>query len=164
LRRQEHLERLLLSGALDGARPLGEELAQQAGRDPFAGLLAGYVLLRLGLHDQLGPLAAAILEAAPTSSDAYMLRGEAEARAGRRDAARQAFADAVNTGIPAFGEGLTRLVEGLRASRHDHPRGWLVRHIFRRHMRGSMWSAFSPSRRLRPGELVVWGVDLGYEG
>jgi hypothetical protein len=164
LRRQEHLERLLLSGALDGARPLAEELAQEAAADPFAGLLAGYVLLRLGLHDQLGPLATAVLEAAPTSSDAYILRGEAEARAGRSDAAHQAFADAVNTGIPAFGEGLTRLVEGLRASGYDHPRGWLVRHIFRRHVRGTMWSAFAPSRPLLSGELVIAGTDLGYEG
>ena len=49
---------------------------------------------------------------------------------------RQAFTDAVNAGVPAFGEGLTRLVEGLRASSFVHPRGALVRHIFQRHVRG----------------------------
>lgn len=164
LRRLEHLERLLLAGALDGARPLAEELAAKAREDPFAGLLAGYVLLRLGLHEQLDQLASAIVEVAPTLSDAYILRGEREAQAGRTDAANQAFADAVNAGIPAFGEGLTRLVEGLRASAFHHPRGALVRHIFRRHVRGTMWAAFSPCRPLREGQLVISGADLGYEG
>lgn len=164
LRRQEHLERLLLSGTLDGARSLAESVAADATEDPFAGLLAGYVLLRLGLHDQLDDLATKILEVAPTLSDAFILRGEAQAQAGRTDAAGQAFAEAVNAGIPAFGEGLTRLVEGLRTSRFHHPRGALVRHIFRCHARGNMWAAFTPSRPLQKGQLVISGADIGYEG
>jgi hypothetical protein len=164
LRRLEHLERLLLGGALNGARPLAEELATEAPNDPFAGLLAGYVLLRLGLHEQLDQLASAIVEAAPTLSDAYILRGECEARAGRADLANQAFADAVNAGIPAFGEGLTRLLEGLRASALLHPRRALVRHIFQGHVRGTMWAAFTPTRPLREGQLVISVADLGYEG
>ena len=46
--------------------------------------------------------------------------------------AAQAFMNAVSAGIP-FGEGLTRLVEGLRMAAFAHPRGALVRHIFQRH-------------------------------
>jgi hypothetical protein len=164
LRRLEHLERLLLGGALDGARPLAEELADVAHEDPFAGLLAGYVLLRLGLHEPLAAIASAVIQAVPTLADAHVLRGEHEAAEGRLEARNQAFADAVNAGIPMFGEGLTRLVEGLRASAFHHPRGTLVRHIFRRHVRGTMWSAFRPTRALTPGELVISGSDLGYEG
>jgi hypothetical protein len=92
--------------------------------------------------------------------------GEAVAHGDAPDlAARdQAFAQAVNTGIPIFGEGLTRLVEGLRASGFSHPRGTLVRHIFQRHARGLMWAAFTPLRALEPGRLVISGTDLGYEG
>jgi hypothetical protein len=164
LRRVEHLQRLLLSGRLDGAPSLARDLAAGASEDPFAGCLAGYVLLRLGLHDELGELASAISEAAPKLSDAYILRGEYEAAAGNADAAAQAFADAVNAGIPAFGEGLTRLVEGLRATAFSHPRGLLVRHIFQRHARGSMWAAFTPRRGLQPGQLVINGADVGFEG
>ena len=37
LRRLEHLERLLLSGTLDGARPLAQELAAKAARIPLPG-------------------------------------------------------------------------------------------------------------------------------
>jgi Caspase domain len=164
LRRVEHLERLLLAGRLDGARPLAEELAACAPEDPFAGLVAAYVLLRLGLNEKLPETVEAVLATAPELSDAYIVRGEFEASAGNQDAASQAFADAVNAGVPAFGEGLTRLVEGLRAIGFLHPRAALVRHIFQRHARGSMWAAFAPRRPLEAGGLVISGADLGFEG
>lgn len=164
LRRVEHLQRLLLAGRLDGAPAPARELAEAAREDPFAGCVAGYVLLRLGLHDKLEELVAAIVEAEPTLTDAYILRGEHEAAEERMDTARQAFIDAVNAGIPAFGEGLTRLVEGLRATTFIHPRGALVRHIFQQHARGVMWAAFTPRRALEPGRLVISGADVGFEG
>jgi len=164
LRRIEHLERMLLAGRLDGADALASDLAASAPEDPFAGLVAGYVLLRLGRHQDLEPLVSAIVAVAPTLSDAYILRGEAEAASKGLDSASQAFVDAVSSGVPAFGEGLTRLVEGLRASTFVHPRGALVRHIFQRHARGSMWAAFTPRRPLEPGSLVISGGDLGFEG
>jgi hypothetical protein len=164
LRRVEHLERMLLAGRLDGAESLARELAGSASEDPFAGLLAGYVLLRLGRHDDLDELASAIVAVAPALSDAYILRGEYEAVSKGVESAGQAFADAVNSGVPAFGEGLTRLVEGLRASAFVHPRGALVRHIFQRHARGTMWAAFTPRRPLAQGSLVISGADLGFEG
>ena len=163
LRRVEHLERLLLAGRLDGARDLAEELAAGAREDPFAACLAAYVLLRLGASERLTETVDEILTVAPQLSDAYILRGEYEAAAGNPEVASQAFADAVNTGVPAFGEGLTRLVEGLRASGLMHPRGALVRHVFQRHARGSMWAAFTPRRQLEPGRLVISGADLGFE-
>ena len=164
LRRLEHLQRMLLGGRLDGAQTLAEELAATATDDPFAGCLGGYVLLRLGLHKQLEDIASAIISVAPKLSDAYILRGEREAARGKSEAANQAFADAVNVGVPAFGEGLTRLIEGLRLSAFSHPRGALVRYIFQRHERGSMWAAFTPPGKLEAGRLVITGADLGFEG
>ena len=176
LRRLEHLQRQLLGGRLDGARDIAlggrtdgkdviaARIAERAKEDPFGGCLMGYVLLRLGLHEWLGGLATAVIEVAPTLSDAYVLRGEYEAHT-RNDVARnQAFADAVAAGIPAFGEGLTRLVDGLRVSGFFHPRVSLVRHIFQRHVRGSMWAAFTPGGEFKPGRLVITGSDVGYEG
>jgi hypothetical protein len=164
LRRVEHLQRLLLAGRLDGAEPLARELATGAPGDPFAGCLAGYVLLRLGLNKELGSIASAIAEVAPKLSDAYILRGEDEASKNRLEDANQAFADAVSAGIPAFGEGLTRLVEGLRVSGFNHPRGAIVRYIFQRHARGIMWAAFTPhAKALRPGRLVITAADVGFE-
>jgi hypothetical protein len=166
LRRVEHLQRLLLGGRIDGAHDLAKNLAAVAAEDPFAGVLAGYVLLRIGVFDGLSELADAVVSAAPQLSDPYILRGEHVAHGPPPDlAARdQAFAQAVNSGVPAFGEGLTRLVEGLRVSGLVHPRGALVRHIFQQHARGLMWAAFSPLRPLEPEQLVINGSDLGYEG
>ena len=164
LRRLEHLQRSLLGGRVDGALDLATEVARGARDDPFAGCLAGYVLLRLGSDEPLKDLAAAIVEVAPKLSDAFILRGEYEAHSKNTEARDQAFADAVGTGVPAFGEGLTRLVEGLRAGGFFHPRGALVRYVFQRHARGSMWSAFTPRSTFKAGRLVITGADVGYEG
>jgi hypothetical protein len=164
MRRAEHLQRLLLGGRLDGAEDLAGEVASHASDDPIAGCLAGYVLLRLGAYEPLADLASTIVEIAPLLSDAYILRGEYEASYKNEEGRNQAFADAVGSGVPIFAEGLTRLVEGLRASGFFHPRGALVRYIFQRHARGSMWSAFTPRSKFTAGRLVITGADVGYEG
>jgi hypothetical protein len=176
LRRLEHLQRQLLGGRLDGARSIAlggrpddkhaiaAQIDAQARRDPFGGCVVGYVLLRLGRHEWLGALSTAIIEAAPTLSDAYILRGEYEAHRQNDEASHQAFADAVSAGVPVFAEGLSRLVEGLMASGFVHPRGALVRYIFQRHARGSMWAAFTPRGEFKLGRLVITGSDIGYEG
>jgi hypothetical protein len=161
--RVEYLQRMLLAGRIDVADRLARQLASTASDDPFAGIVAGYVLLRLGDHEALGDLASAVITAAPTLGDAYILRAEHEARMGRRALAEQAFINAVDCGVPAFGEGLTRLLEGLRSTRLALPRGALVRHIFQRHARGSMWAAFTPRRGLEPGRAVISAADLGFE-
>jgi hypothetical protein len=164
LRRVEYLQRLLLAGRLDGADVLAQELAAVAAGDPHAGLLAGYVLLRLGRQEALGELLSSLGGVAPGISDAHILRGEHESYRHGTEAGGQAFLDAVNAGIPVFAEGLTRLVEGLRANAFVHPRGALVRHLFQRHVRGLMWTAFNPVRPPSAGQLVVSGADLGFEG
>lgn len=163
LRRAEYLQRLLLAGRVDIAEPLALQVASAASSDPFAALVAGYVLLRLGRHQELDGLASAVLGATSTLSDAYVLRGEYEACAGRTQAAAEAFANAITIGIPAFGAGLTRLLEGVRANGLVHARTAMVRHIFERHVRGSMWAAFTPRRGLQPGRPVISAVDLGFE-
>lgn len=161
LRRLEYLERSLLGGRLDSAKELAAGIAANAGDDPFAGCLCGYALLRLGMLEELNDVIGKVIAAAPGLSDPYVLRGEYEAATGG-SAGRQSFADAVASGIPVFAEGLTRLVEGLRAHEFPHPRGAIVRHLFQRHVRGSMWSVFTP-RRFEPGTLIVTGADTGYE-
>jgi hypothetical protein len=164
LRHVEYLQRLLLAGRLNGAEVLARELAAAAADDPLAGLLAGYMLLRLGRQDTLGELLASLGGLAPGIGDGHILRGEHEAAQRGAEVAGQAFVDAVNAGIPVFAEGLTRLVEGLRANAFVHPRGALVRHLFQRHLRGSMWTVFTPVRPPTPGRLLVSGGDLGFEG
>jgi hypothetical protein len=159
LRRAEYLQRMLLAGRLDGARELADELA--ATQDPFLGCLCGYVLLRLGLKDETSAVVERVVQAAPQLSDGFVLRGE-HAAATASPAAKQAFAEAAAAGIPVFAEGLTRLLEGIRAHDLQHPGAAVVRYVFQNHMRGSMWSVFTP-RRFEPGERVITAADLGYE-
>jgi hypothetical protein len=162
LRRVEYLERMLLAGRLDVAAPLAAELAGAARDDPFGALVAGYVLLRLGCHDALADLPSQILDVAPGLADAFILRGEHAAHAGNPEASAQAFAEAVNAGLPAFGEGLTRLVEGLRTNALLLPRGAVVRYMFQRHVRGSMWASFLPAGAITPGGTAITAGDLGF--
>jgi len=168
LRVAEQAQRLVLAGRLAAIEPVARQLAESAADDPLAGCLAGYSLLRLGHAEDAGQVADAVIAVAPGISDGYVLRGEAAAAAGNDAQSRQAFADAIATGIPLFGEGLTRLVEGLRATNYLHPRGAIVRHIFQRHLRGTMWSVFVPrprngERKLKADRLVITGADTGFE-
>ena len=159
LRRVEYLERMILGGRLDAARELAVELAEVD--DPFVGCLCGYALLRLGLMDELDKVSERVVTTAPQLSDGFVLRGECAAACGRPEA-KQSFAEAVAAGVPLFGEGLTRLLEGLRANDLDRPRAAIVRYVFQNHMRGSMWSVFTP-RRFEPGTLIITAADTGFE-
>jgi len=168
LRTAEQAQRLVLAGRLAAIEPVARQLADQAADDPLAACLGGYSLLRLGHAADAGKVADAVIAVAPTIADAYILRGEAAAAAGNDARSRQAFTDAIGAGIPLFGEGLTRLVEGLRAWNFLHPRAAIVRHVFQRHLRGTMWSVFVPrarggERKLEPGRLVITGADTGFE-
>jgi hypothetical protein len=168
LRIAEQAQRLVLAGRLAAIEPVARQLARSAEDDPLAACLAGYSLLRLGHAADAGKVADAVIAVAPTIADGYVLRGEAAAAEGNDARSRQAFADAIATGVPLFGEGLTRLVEGLRASNFLHPRAAIVRHVFQRHLRGTMWSVFVPrtrngERRLEPGRLLITGADTGFE-
>ena len=167
-RTAEHAQRLVLAGRLAAIEPVARELASSAADDPLAACLAGYSLLRLGYPEDAGKAADAVIAVAPELADAWVLRGEAAAAASNDARARQAFADAIAAGIPLFGEGLTRLLEGLRASGYFHPRAAVVRHLFQRHLRGTMWSVFVPrphgdERKLAPGQLLITGADTGFE-
>ena len=97
LRRLEYLERSLLGGHLDAAKPLAIEIAETAADDPFAGCLCGYVLLRLGMFDELNKVIEKVVAVAPGLSDIYILRGEHAAATGGT-VGRQSFADATATG------------------------------------------------------------------
>jgi Caspase domain len=168
LRTAEHAQRLVLAGRLAAIEPIARELADGAAEDPLAACLAGYSLLRLGRAEDAGKVADAVIAVAPSIADAYVLRGEAAAATQNDARSRQAFADAIAAGVPLFGEGLTRLLEGLRASNFYHPRAAVVRHVFQRHLKGTMWSVFVPrprggQRALEPGQLLITGKDTGFE-
>ena len=157
------LERAACRAAWTARATLARELAAGARDDPFAGCLAGYVLLRLGLHEELDDLAAAIVEVAPRLSDAYILRGEREAAAGKTETRGQAFADAVNAGSPPS----ARVSRGSsRASAHGlQPPARLARAAYLPAARARLdVVGVHAAQRARAGRLVITGADIGFEG
>jgi Caspase domain len=154
LRRIELLERVLLDGRLDAGHEVAQGLLARQLANPLAGCLAGYFYLRAGRANELESAAKNLTTRFPGLSDVHVIKGEFEAAAGHPAEAKAAFATAVEIGLPIFGEGLTRLLEGVRTYEIEHPRVKLVRLIFERHMSGSMWSAWVPEEST-PGELLV---------
>jgi hypothetical protein len=154
LRRVELLQRLVLDGRLDAGEELASGLLARQLANPLAGCLAAYLYLRVGRVDELGGTAKNLTTRFPELSDAHVIKGEYEAAAGRKAEAKKAFAQAIDVGVPIFGEGLTKLLEGLRAYKIEHERTDLVRHIFERHASGSMWSVWVPERST-PNKLLV---------
>jgi caspase domain-containing protein len=154
LRRVELLERIMLNGRLDAGYELAQELLAREDVSPLAGCLASYVYLRLGRTGELEEPVKDLTTRFPGLSDVHVILGEFEAASGRAAEAKAAFAQAIEVGVPIFGEGLTRLLEGLRTYEVEHPLARLVSHIFEHHMSGSMWSVWLPGE-LKAGELVV---------
>jgi caspase domain-containing protein len=154
LRRVELLERIMLDGRLDSGGDLAQEVFDREIDDPLAGALACYLFLRVGRVAELGEAVERLTSAYGELSDLHVIRGEYEAASGRPEAAKAAFTKAIEVGVPIFGEGLTRLLEGLRAYEIEHPVKTLVKFVFDEHMSGSMWSVCRPSKVV-PGELLV---------
>jgi hypothetical protein len=154
LRRVELLERIMLDGRLDAGYELAHQLLARQVNNPLAGCLSSYLYLRLGRAAELEETVKNLTTRFPGLSDVHVIRGEFEAAAGRAAEAKAAFAQAIEVGVPIFGEGLTRLLEGMRTYEHEHPLARLVSHIFEHHMSGSMWSVWLPGK-LAPGELLV---------
>jgi hypothetical protein len=154
LRRVELLERVMLDGRLDAGHEVAQGLLARQLANPLAGCLAAYFYLRAGRATELEATVKNLATRFPGLSDVHVITGEFEAAAGQPAEAKAAFATAIEVGVPIFGEGLTRLLEGLRTYGIEHPRAELVRLIFERHMSGSMWSAWVPEEST-PGELLV---------
>jgi hypothetical protein len=154
LRRVELLERIMLDGRLDAGYELARQLLARQVNNPLAGCLGGYLYLRLGRTKELEDTVKNLTTRFPGLSDVHVICGEFEAAAGRSAEAKAAFAKAIDVGVPIFGEGLTRLLEGMRTYEVEHPLALLVSHIFEHHMSGSMWSVWLPEE-LAPGELLV---------
>jgi hypothetical protein len=154
LRRVELLERIMLDGRLDAGYELAGQLLARELNNPLAGCLGAYLYLRLGRTGELNETVKNLTTRFPGLSDVHVIRGEFEAAAGRAAEAKAAFAQGIEVGVPIFGEGLTRLLEGMRTYEVEHPLARLVAHIFDHHMSGSMWSVWLPGE-LVPGELLV---------
>jgi hypothetical protein len=154
LRRLELMQRVLLSGSLEGANEAALELLRAKHVDPLAGCLGAYLFLRQGRGSDLQKAVRNLLRLYPELSDTHVLAGEFAAARRKHADAKKAFAKAIEMGVPLFGEGLTRLLEGMRRYELVHPRAKIVDKVFKRHLSGSMWSVWRPEA-LQPGRKLT---------
>jgi hypothetical protein len=154
LRRLELMQRVLLSGSLEGANETALELLRAKQVDPLAGCLGAYIFLRQGRAKDLERAVGNLLRLYPELSDTHVLAGEFAAARRKHADAKKAFAKAIEVGVPLFGEGLTRLLEGMRKYELHHPRAKIVAKVFERHLSGSMWSVWRPEA-LQPGRKLT---------
>lgn len=156
LRRLELMQRVSLGNRLDLGHESAVDLLRGKVADPLAGCLGGYLLLRLGEAKGLGAAAGNMTRLYPELSDSHVLRAEYEAARGRSVAAEHATRAAIETGIPIFTEGLSRLLDGLAEYRIDHPNALLLTTVYDRRIATSLWSAWMPGR-LRLRTVLVSG-------
>lgn len=153
-RKLEYLQRCELGKNLEAGYAIAVELMSSQLADPIAGCLAGYLLLRMARIDELDPVVDFLTTDFPELADGHVLDAERHAAAQRPDAAAEAIARAIAAGLPITGEGVTRLLDGLREFRIDHERTRLVSMVHARYVHGSLWSVWTPER-IVPGERLV---------
>lgn len=154
LRRLELLQRFYMSGRLDHAHDAARELLYAKWREPIAGCLGGYLMLRLDKPAELNIAAANMRNYFGELSDSHVLMAEYAGRVLRDDTwARQEFAAALERGLPLFADGAARLLEGVKRYGIDHPRVATLQTVVVRRVPGLLWAGWRP-RELAPGQML----------
>jgi len=142
LRQLELIQRFILQGRLGRAYDLIKGSPRLSQTDPLAECMAGYVLLRLGKLEELGPTVNTIVNSYPELSDGYVLQAEYEAGRRNDDAAVTAYRTALNRGVPTFAYGLVQLFGAVHKYDIHHPRVDVLTRVFQNRcvwLLGSTW-------------------------
>jgi hypothetical protein len=144
LRQLELAQRFYCAGLLDQAFEATKDLLALDPIDPVAGVLAGYLALKLGKGDELARIAERMVLEFQGLSDSHVLAAQS---ADTVSAAVDATWAALEQGIPIFSDGLARLHDSLEAydiqQRHtDHPLVRRLVDLFESRISGQMVPAF----------------------
>jgi hypothetical protein len=153
MRQVELLEHLARTPHLHAAEPLARELIATEPTPPVAATLGAYLLLRLGHAADLDDVTQRLTTDYAGLSDAHVLRAEHLAAVGRTADAAVSIERALEAGTPVFGEGITRLLDGVAQFRNSHVRTRLVSAIHDRYAHGSLFTAWQPTQAAR-GQLL----------
>jgi len=153
-RQLELLQRIALGHHIESGVDLAQELCEQKHSDPIAGALGGYLFLRLARMDDAAKVADFLTSEYAGLADGHVLAAEHHAAARRPAEAEEAVRRGVEAGLPALGEGIVRLLDGVRQFKVEHPYVRLLKQVHARYAHGSLWSAWTPER-WAPGEQLV---------
>lgn len=154
MRQVELVEQLAKTPQLYAAEPLARELITTRPTPPVAATLGAYLLLRLGHSADLDDVTQRLTVDYGQLSDGHVLRAEYLASVGRPTDAEASIERALEAGSPIFGEGITRLLDGVAQFHNDHARAQLVSAIHDRYAHGSLFSAWHPPQITRGQPLT----------
>jgi len=157
VRRMELLQRCQSMTRVSAGLSSARELLKAKRLDPLAGCLGAYLMLRLGHVEELGTAVRHLQDRYGGLCDAHILRAEYEAHRGRQEEARAGYEAALDAGIPMFGEGLTRLLDGIGEFRISHPMARSLTKVHDGYLHGQLWLTWTP-KRLVSGEVVTTWV------
>ena len=155
LRRSELLQRSYRAGRLDESDANAEQLLYFKWREPIAGCLGGYMLLKTNPQNHLLSVGVNnLITYFPGLSDSHVLHA-AYLEYGNDTEAVSAYCRALDRGIPVLRDSLIRLAYGIERNKIEHARSNLVRHAFEKHVPGLLWTA------LPVAELGPLGQGMG---
>jgi uncharacterized caspase-like protein len=154
MRQVELVEQLAGTPYLHQAEPLARDLIATRPTPPVAATLGAYLLLRLGHAADLDDVTQRLTVDYEELSDGHVLRAEHLASVGRVADAEACIERALEVGAPIFGEGITRMLDGVAQFRNTHRRARLISAIHDRYLHGSLFSAWHPPK-INRGDLLV---------
>ena len=110
LRRIELMQRMVQAGRLAPTEPEVEMLLWDKWRDPIAGCLGAYLLLRAGKHENLGVPAFNLAQHFPELPDGHLLQALVAEAGGQPKVAANLLLNAEQRGLPVFRDGLVAMV------------------------------------------------------
>ena len=138
---------------MHAAEPLARELIATEPTPPVAATLGAYVLLRLGHAADLDDVTERLTADYGELSDGHVLRAEHLAERGPHRGAEACIERALDAGAPIFGEGITRLLDGVAQFHNTHERCHAVSAVHDGYAHGSIFSAWQPPQITR-GQLL----------
>lgn len=147
LQRSELIQRAYMSGRLEEPDENARLLLYAKWREPIAGCLGGYILLKVNPQDELlGEAVRNLTHYFGELSDSHVLHAEYLDSQAETQQASEAFRRALDCGIPVLVDGLIRLKYGIERHQIEHGRSHLVQQIFENRVRGLIWSAIPGSK------------------
>ncbi len=152
LRRVELMQRMVQAGRLSPTKLEVEALLYDKWRDPSAGCLGAYLLLRSGQHEGLRIPANNLVLHFPGLPDGHLLMALVEERSGRPAAAAKLLQNAADLGLPVYRDGLVAMVQAAQRLKlrtvFDQASAWLE-HV----PDGSLFSLASARHEMPTGTL-----------
>jgi hypothetical protein len=142
IQRSELVQRAYLAGRLEEPGESARMLLYAKCTEPIAGVLGGYIQLRVNPSSELLDVASNnMVRYFGELSDSHVLRAEYLDGQGRAAEAASVFRSALDRGLPVMQEGLAYLLHGVADHGIEHPQVERMRTLYEARVPGLLWTA-----------------------